>query len=860
MKKQTSNSNSISALTQQIVDVKEDNSRVACCRFSKNSIHPISMVLTENGTFMIYNCINNETLLHYNKNGLIKDFITTKKNLECDKSTSENGSKKGTRFSITQQINSCVWPNPANAFVGVSLLRDKINLVIWLRLRDLTTVRNNDNQTLSKEDIISSSSLIDLDNSQNCSPICCMDYNILNDANCLIAVGMDDGRVTVVSVDYETGQSTRLINLLRNNYDQICSMSFWPQQGQSKNFPLGILATVSRTGLVLVWDVENEYYFADYQIPAKRSETNRNEGNQRINWFAVNFVKAIDDCHQNSSPINLIVSNADSGLIVLELPSKLRASKIRLNDNRDKNKNFKQPTETPAIKHWALIFNIVHDPVSNLLLTSSLDGNHIFWSCSTTFSSQQSKKETQGNLDLKAEFLLPSMPNNARTHMIRHSPIKEDLMALALGHAGIRFFKISEDIEKTRFDMNQSCALVARKINKASLSPTCIAWHPNHEYRLAIGTIEGKVFRADLTPRKGSLIEADSCGHNIKQLAQKKTKRIEEENSDIFGVEFTPVSREDGEISDFSDEDETTETDDRFKSSGKQSADGIYSLCWGPNPICPQDSSTFAIYATGSISHRLMIYYNKKSTSEKLTNFLEEIDRESLLDFPEFINKASEVNWKSSMDLLALGTVDSKVIIYSYAASNDQDLENRFNLFKLLIVDTLNTGHKNIQCLMWHPTTDKSDKYYYYLAVSINDSQEGYVFNLRENLLAYDMDKLRIEDHSNDIKDYKNNIFKIEPTFCLKGHIKPVSDMVWNYHMPNQIATSSFDKTCLVWSLEDNYDLGVAKVISQFKARDSLFTAEWSLVDNDLLYTSGKDSIILAFRPSENPPKTTQTN
>lgn len=790
-------SDRVAALVTRMVDVKNDNSRVACIRFQRELRYPIVVALTESGSLLIYDCLQNETLLHLKKSEVFKKFIGPTSEDEQDNCGGSEHNTKRARFNVTQQLNSCTWPQPNNLFIGVSLLKEKTCFLLRLKLK-CTGIASQD---IIKEKLISGHQRIELNLKSYASPICLIDSIMVDENTCLITVAMDDGLITVISMNLEEDRVLRTIKLARHS-DQICSMSF--STSNKRKFPLGLLASASRDGLTLIWDVENEFYFADYLAI---QQADRGSG-AKINWFALKFLD------MPNSKTYLAVSNVESSITILELPDNAR-SKIRLKaQNREvkskRNESLTHPT------HNALIFNIEFDSATKILISSSLDGNHILWSA-------KHAADSTAPLEIQQKFLIPAMSNNARTHMLRHSPIKEDLFCTALGKAGVRFYSIPENLVNCKFDMSPNCSLIARKIAKANVSPTSVAWHPNHEYRLAIGTLEGKIFRVDLTPRKANLVEALLIDSSEKHIASNPV-------DDALEVDYQPVGRSHAD-----------------KQTNRPKTDGVYSICWGPNPACPQDPSKHAIYVIGSISHRLFIYYSNKD-SDKLTNYLDEFQDKSL---PESHASASEVSWKSSMDLMALGTTDGRVIIVTFLDESHQE-RSKNKLFKHLVTIQGALGSSYIQCLAWHPTTDKEDANYYKIAASSNESP-AFVFNLKEAVLVADVkERLRLEQANGDSSNSSVQVNLLGSYVNkLKAHEKAITDIVWNPHEPNQLATCSFDKTCYVWNLDGS--LLDSRVIAKFSARDRLFTLDWSLTDPNLVYTSGHDSVIWAWRPTENP-------
>lgn len=852
----------ISAVANKMIDIKDDNSRVSCVRFLNPCTYPLAMVLTETGSLVIHNCLTSKTLVHYKKSELINKLVGPTQTIE-DTPNDKRSSKKP-RFDVTQQINSFCWPSATDVFIAVSLLKQKQNKIFWLKTLDVEQYvkgkASSDGNSILKTEFIKTFEALDLKLPQTCSPVCIMESVLLADGKtCLIALGMDDGLIVVAKLDLKDGkQMSRVVVLGDRHRDQICSMSFCVDN--LSKFPLGVLASVSRNGLVLLWDIENEFYFADYM-----TITESRTPNVRVNWFAVKFITTKNA--QAKKHTSLLVSNCDSNLCVLDLPENTR-SKVRLRDNRANNDSKQQHKQKQhddfVIKHHALIFDIAYDPLNEVILTTSLDTNHILWNCKQrTIPGKNGKRESMV-IDVSPSYMFTSMPNNSRTHMLRHSPIREDWFAMTLGKAGIRYYQVTESVSTSKFVLSPSAAFVSRRIMKSNMSPVSIAWHPSHEYRSAVGTLEGKVLRVDLTPRKAAVVEATIDSRERVQFAQ-KTKTS---SGDPFGVEYQPMLRGSDDAGDILEHEI-----DRSKTNGATQPDGVYSICWGPNPTCPRDITRLAIYAVKSASHRLVLLFNRKESADKLLNFFDEVSAEDM-NLAEASSKATEIAWKPTMDLMALGTTEGKVIVATYETSHKSG-ERTHERFQRLAEIECPLGCTYVQCLAWHPTRDKFDTYYHYLAVSTKDTQNAcaHIFDLKDVIISKLVsDGLQITDKSAiDQTDYISNIRSaighdrlVNFTHRLNGHTKPIADIQWNPHEPSQLATASFDKTCYVWNLtrkdaggfSQNQADGLASVgahpVARFLSRDRLFTVEWSLVDEDLVFTSGNDSTVWAWRPSEN--------
>lgn len=825
----------IFASIEKSINIKGDKSPVVCSRFLRPYAScplPLAMILTQDDSLVIHNCSSKQNLIHYKKADLHKSLNF---NQASTIETSNNKNKpKG--------FKSCIWPNLNHAFVG--MVRERTNLLLWLKLGNITT-------SISKENFIESCQKLDLDlttcSPTYFSPMCCLEHAMLDEKTCLIAVALDDGLITVINVHLENGQSNRIIKLHRHN-DRVCSMSFFVHN--KSKFPLGLLASVSRGGLALVWDVENEFNFADHQAYA---EGNMPKNSREIDWFSLKFISS----KSNKTHANLVISNPNSGLSIFKIPEKSR-SKIRLRAEGSGQKSNHRGGGEPIIRHHQLILDMAINYQGSVIVTASLDGSYIFWSINGT------KKAGEDSVfEMKPQYLYPSMSHDARTHMLRFSQIKEDLIAAALGKAGLRFYKIPKSPANYRFDMSPSLTYLSKKLMEANLSPTSIAWHPSNEYRLSVGTLRGVVLRLDLTPNKVSMIQAVHEPllkvENLQPVASNEEQKI----NDILECDYQPPKKRD------------------YNGHTKQSnheTDAVYSMCWGPNPNCSRDLSKLAIYAVGSITKTLFIYSSKNESGDKqLTNYFDDYGKDRNL--PEAFGQASEVSWKLSLDLMALGTRDGKIIILRLVERAD-DAEVHLSkqssqIFNRLAVIQGPLGHTYTQCLAWHPSTNKEDAYYYYIAASANESP-AFIFNTKESILVADVNEHLNIGEDNDLKmscdedcdinlensnSKKSNITISEFIKKLDGHKKAITDISWSPHDPNEVATCSFDGHCKVWTLASGGDnLGdrgddccdSAKNKSTFEARDRLFTLEWSLVDSDLIFTSGQDSTIWAWRPSQN--------
>lgn len=764
---------SIVALTDHIEYIKNDNSRVISCKFCKKQTnYPYAFILTDNGNLTLYDCVNRTIILRFAKHEIINK-VSEKSERTHD--TNEQPSAKKFKFSI--HISSICWPDLNNAFLSVSMSKEETSLVVWLKIPDSIINSNSD----PDKNLIE---FVQLKTSVSCADIVCMETLLLKSANMVyIAVGFENGMINIIKLNKESGSCEDII-VLKKHSKPICSLSLWSPESEKHEYSSGILASVSRCGLVLLWDLNNEYCFADLDLNLKAVE--------KFNWFACRFY-ALNDWQL---PF-LAVSNSSGGLVNLEMPKKIHPSKRPLN-----GKNV-LGTEG-LIKHRSLVFNVTFDLNSSILMTTSLDNNIIFWDCGQ-------KEELSSNKKILSRidpcYFLPTMPNNSRTHKIRFSPIANDHLATALGEAGLCFYRVPSERKEFRFHMTKGCSYVCYEIKRLKLTPTSIAWQPNHEYRLAVGTREGLVLRLDIS-NNGLVLQ--SLPHQTKK----------------------PI-KDGGDSNDF---DALLSENDQKNATAKIESTGVYSLCWGPNPL---DRQKTAIYSV--TSQKLAIYTaDDEKFKENLRNLLD-TKPEIFSNIEEFCGMASEVSWKSDFDLMAFGATDGRVLIIKLIESKNQEDGDKYCFEKLVTIKDIFTS---IQALAWHPTTYNDSEYYYYLAVAPKEIHNGlngscvlHLFDLRSKIPQNNSQE-EMDAHVTD-SDIK-----------LVGHTSTIAEISWSPHQENHLCSCSFDARNIVWSID--VDSRTHRILSQFVARDRLFTAEWSTVDNDLILTSGRDSTLIAWRPSEN--------
>ena len=110
------------AVVNRLVDIKDDNSRVSCIRFLRQSAYPIVVALTESGSLLIHDCNRNENIVHFKKSEIFTKFLGL---VDQEQSFSGDQGPKRTKFGVTQQINSCTWSDPRNIFLGISMIKEK---------------------------------------------------------------------------------------------------------------------------------------------------------------------------------------------------------------------------------------------------------------------------------------------------------------------------------------------------------------------------------------------------------------------------------------------------------------------------------------------------------------------------------------------------------------------------------------------------------------------------------------------------------------------------------------------------------------------------------------------------------------
>ncbi|CAL1283134.1 unnamed protein product [Larinioides sclopetarius] len=239
----------------------------------------------------------------------------------------------------------------------------------------------------------------------------------------------------------------------------------------------------------------------------------------------------------------------------------------------------------------------------------------------------------------------------------------------------------------------------------------------------------------------------------------------------------------------------------------------VYCVCWGPckaSSIEDAGSDEYFIYSCGGGE----IFMNRyKKLNEPALNFHEIATRPT--DIETIENTCSEIIWKSDYSCVCIGTYKGFIDVY-----ND----------KLVFQIRCNLEMKSIECLRWHPESTymspTGSPLKSWLACSGND------------LNIYIVDTSKIFEKSENSADW---IVK-----KLTGHKKQISATSWSPHMDGYLVSASKDGSALVWhACTGNI------IASYLDHSDIVNTVQWSVFDEDVIYSGGQDNCVRVWRISQ---------
>ncbi|XP_055932529.1 gem-associated protein 5-like [Argiope bruennichi] len=240
----------------------------------------------------------------------------------------------------------------------------------------------------------------------------------------------------------------------------------------------------------------------------------------------------------------------------------------------------------------------------------------------------------------------------------------------------------------------------------------------------------------------------------------------------------------------------------------------VYSVCWGPykaSLIEDAGSAEFFLYSSGGGD----IFINRyKKLNKQTLNFYEVATRPDDIQTNE--DTCTEIIWKSDYSCVCVGTLKGFIEVY-----ND----------KLVLLTLCNLEIKFVESLKWHPEntymSPTGSPLKFWLACGGNDN------------CIYILDTSKIFEEKNE--DFTNWVVK-----KLTGHKKRINAICWSPHKDGYLVSVSKDGSALVW----NACTGniIVSFLSHF---DVVNTVQWSMFDEDIIYSGGQDCFVRVWRISE---------
>lgn len=180
------------------------------------------------------------------------------------------------------------------------------------------------------------------------------------------------GKVILYSFHPSYGEVMNMTTLTDNGHlDDICSLAFSYQANSL--YRQGLLASVSRNGILKIWCSATYTEIIEYRIKTAKEDNNNNKGRENKsggNWFATIFLPKVSANIKNVA-YEVLISSGQGQLFRVTVPEKVLSSKLRLIEANKFSKG--------NVQHSSVIFSMSTDIQHNRLVTMSLDSKLIVW-------------------------------------------------------------------------------------------------------------------------------------------------------------------------------------------------------------------------------------------------------------------------------------------------------------------------------------------------------------------------------------------------------------------------------------------------------------------------------------------------
>ncbi|GBC04475.1 hypothetical protein RclHR1_00570031 [Rhizophagus clarus] len=374
---------------------------------------------------------------------------------------------------------------------------------------------------------------------------------------------------------------------------------------------------------------------------------------------------------------------------------------------------------------------------------------------------------------------------------------------------GKRIITTSMDRQIIIWDITERKPVVVAITNSQSISDLSIS--PADPYKLAIGGGDSsvKIWKfASLQNSYDVSLYYKGLKTKISSLKYHPTK----EGLFAYGTDIGTI----GLFDEF-------QSDKNFKNFASYHKNKVYSIQWCMpewlNWSIEESPGMFVLSCGGDGQILLSDIAKIKAPSISVNDMIKEVNSEwiqILKNKSGNLPKRSEVAVHPTGKYIAVGNVDGRVEVYELPS---------------LKVIYHNIRHRaTINKLSWCPPDAKGNSF----------------------LLACGSDDTLITIHDLSDPEKLASTVYIPTSSCkliLQMHKRGVTGISWCPTNTTMLLSSSFDGTAIVWNLSNGSPISL---FCGHLPQSRIFCTEWSLHDEDLVFTAGDDAMCFAWRPSEN--------